>query len=306
MSKSYKTILVIKHGALGDIFQALDSFSSLRQSYPAAKIALLTTPAFASLFDDCPWFDEIYMDDRAPFWRLDKLLNIRNLFHKNWDAVIDLQCSKRTGQYHQYFYKHQIGDWLGNAAGCSIPVTDFIGINNRDRMLKTVTLAGASFEEASIDWISAKSMIRIPDIEYCVLVPGCSAAKPSKKWPAERFIALANLALTSGITPILIGTSIDAAAIEEVHHAVPDAINLMGKTNIADLMALAKEAQFVVGNDTGPVFIAARAGSPTIMVMGEDTDPVMSAPFGRRAAYLKDNPISAVSANAVYEKALSL
>ena len=69
--KIISIILVIKHGALGDIIQALDKFASLRLAYPKAHIALLTTPAFASFFTNCPWFDDIHLDIRASFWRLD-------------------------------------------------------------------------------------------------------------------------------------------------------------------------------------------------------------------------------------------
>ena len=41
---SYK-ILVIKHGALGDIIQGLDAYASLRKGNPEAHIAIMTTPA---------------------------------------------------------------------------------------------------------------------------------------------------------------------------------------------------------------------------------------------------------------------
>ena len=41
------------------------------------------------------------------------------------------------------------------------------------------------------------------------------------------------------------------------------------------------------GNDTGPVFLAARSGAPTWMLMGPDTDPSMSAPVGAKANWLR-------------------
>ena len=39
-----KNILVIKHGALGDIIQAIDTFESLRLSFVQSRITLLTSP----------------------------------------------------------------------------------------------------------------------------------------------------------------------------------------------------------------------------------------------------------------------
>ena len=47
MKDTPQTILVIKHGALGDILQALDGFASLRAGHPHARIMVLTAPAFA-------------------------------------------------------------------------------------------------------------------------------------------------------------------------------------------------------------------------------------------------------------------
>jgi ADP-heptose:LPS heptosyltransferase len=52
--------------------------------------------------------------------------------------------------------------------------------------------------------------------------------------------------------------------------------------NIDQLCQLFRGAAAVIGNDTGPVFLAARMGAPTVMVMGKDTDPLMSAPVGEK------------------------
>ena len=50
----------------------------------------------------------------------------------------------------------------------------------------------------------------------------------------------------------------------------------------------------IVGNDTGPVFLAAAIGAPTIMVMGPDTDPAMSAPTGPCCDWVQATPITKV------------
>ena len=57
-------ILVVKHGALGDVIQALDGFASLRAAYPHAHIAVMTAPTCAPLFSLMPWFDEVVIDCR--------------------------------------------------------------------------------------------------------------------------------------------------------------------------------------------------------------------------------------------------
>lgn len=312
MVLNQQKILVIKHGAFGDIIQGIDAFASLRVAYPKAQIDLLTTNAFKRFFHNCPWFDNILIDPRAPAWRLDSHYKMRQIFISDWDKVIDLQCSQRTRRYHDWFFKEKNHDgsakrkWFGDAKECSHPIPDFTGVNNRDRMLHTVGMAKATLKKGALDWLLAQSNFALPAKNYCILIPGCSAAKPSKRWPADKFIELAKYALQDGILPLLIGTSVDAEAIGAVSKAVPKAVNLMGKTSFADLAKLAASSHFTVGNDTGPVFLAARCGKPTIMVMGRDTDPTMSAPVGDKATYIQDAIIADVQPETVFAKYKSL
>jgi len=89
-------LLVIKHGALGDIIQGIDAYASLRAGYPQAHIVVLTTPPFAGLFAAMPWFDEVVIDHRAAVGNLRQMFRIRTLLRRGWSQVVDLQCSNRT------------------------------------------------------------------------------------------------------------------------------------------------------------------------------------------------------------------
>lgn len=289
-------ILVIKHGALGDIIQGIDAFSSLRSAYPKAHIAVLTSPAFAGLMSAMPFFDEVIIDERAPFWHLAKLRALRDLFSRDIDLVIDMQCSKRTARYHRYLAKNHYR-WFGTAKGCSDPYPDFTQTNNRNRMLYPITELGGADSSADLSFLKADKV----DISgpYAVLMPGCSPAKPSKRWPASHYAALAKLLLSKKITPILIGTKIDQAACDEIANQLPKSVNLCGQTDLAQLAAIAAGAKLVVGNDSGPIFLAAKTGAPSWMLMGADTDPSMSAPTGKNAHYIKTDNLQSLKADEV-------
>jgi ADP-heptose:LPS heptosyltransferase len=62
----------------------------------------------------------------------------------------------------------------------------------------------------------------------------------------------------------------------------------------------------VVGNDMGPVFLAAKTGVPTVMVMGGDTDPSMSAPVGPRAGWVRQDDIASVTPRQVIDSLSTL
>ena len=287
-------ILVIKHGALGDIVQGFDAFESLRKSAPTAHITLLTGPAFADFMQRSGWFDEVVIDKRHSPLNLVASWHLWSFLRQRWDKVIDLQCSLRTQRYAR-FVRSGVR-WFGTAQSASDPMPDFTGVNNRDRMMVAVEKAGARPMIARLDWLIPASFDGDMPQKYCMLIAGCSAAKPSKRWPPQAYADIARAALSNGITPVLIGTAADAEVNQEIRRAVPDVHDMTSRTSLFQLAALASKAVFVVGNDTGPVFLAARAGAPTWMLMGPETNPEMSAPVGPKANWLRASPLASLDA----------
>ena len=58
-------LLVIKLGALGDFVQAMGPAAAIRAHHPDAEITLLTTAPFAELARAAPYFDRVWIDERA-------------------------------------------------------------------------------------------------------------------------------------------------------------------------------------------------------------------------------------------------
>ncbi|MEL0134428.1 MAG: glycosyltransferase family 9 protein [Rhodobiaceae bacterium] len=287
-------ILVIKHGALGDLVQGFDAFAGLRHGLPHAHITLLTSPAFVGLSRRAPWFDEVVEDLRTSALNMPQLLRMRRLFHADWDIILDLQCSRRTARYHQFLAPSKTR-WFGTAPGASDPYPDFTGVNNADRMKVAIGMAGGDRDmSASLDWLVSDD----PGDEgegAVVLVPGCSPAKPGKRWPASSYAELANRFLCDGRKVVIVGTAADRVVADAVLRDAPACTDLVDQTGIDALAALFGRAHAVVGNDTGPVFLAARTGVPTLMVMGGDTDPSMSAPVGARAGWVRRQNVGDVT-----------
>jgi len=292
-------ILVIKHGALGDMVQGFDSFAGLRAGRPEARITLLTSPPFSGLMRMTPWFDEVVEDRRRPVFDVPQLLRIRTLLHQEWEMIVDLQCSRRTSRYHRFLTPSGTR-WLGTSSGASDPYPDFTGVNNVERMKVAAKMAGgAGSVTAQLDWLgSAKASI---SKQAVVLVPGCSPAKPSKRWPAAHFAAVAQELMASGRDVAIVGTAADRDAADLVIAEAPGCTDMVGKTDLASLTTLFASAHAVIGNDTGPVFLAAKTGVPTLMVMGQDTDPDMSAPTGAKAGWVRQDRIENVAPQAVLD-----
>ena len=299
-------ILVIKHGALGDVVQGFDAYASLRAGLPDAHIAVLTSPNFASFMQMMPWFDEVHIDPRPSLFDVPATLRVWSLLRRGWDAIIDLQCSSRTAQYHRFFAS-QGGRWFGTAKGASDPYPDFTLVNNHHRMLTAVGMAGGRTlppEAVCLDWLDDGDAVEMAGAT--VLIPGCSSAKPQKRWPVDRFAELAKALHASEQAVVIVGTDADRPVADALVAAVPQCHDLVGQTDLVGLARLLCSADLVVGNDTGPLFLAARLGARSIMVMGPDTDPAMSAPTGICCSWVKADPIASISARQVLQTAIEL
>ena len=93
-------ILVIKHGSFGDIIQINGCLRDIRENYIDNEIYILTTPAFRSYFEKCPYIDKVIVDERKSRWNIFYLLKIKDVItNLKFQKIFDLQNSRRTEFY---------------------------------------------------------------------------------------------------------------------------------------------------------------------------------------------------------------
>lgn len=93
---------------------------------------------------------------------------------------------------------------------------------------------------------------------------------PAKCWPLEKFTALANSLHDDGFAVWVLGSDKDTAAGNEICAHSP-AVNLSGKTSLADVIDLLGLATQAVSNDSGLMHIAAAVGTHTHAIYGSST-----------------------------------
>lgn len=296
-------VLVIKLGALGDIIQALGAFQDIRRHHPGDRVVLLTTPPFVGLTARMPWFDEIWPNGRAkishPAEWLRLILGLRRAgFHR----VYDLQCNDRTATFFHLLAGPRRPEWVGTVKGCAFPLPPQPADRRHNSDLMRAQLAVASVphtEPTDLGWLDADtSAFALPD-RFVLMVPGCSPHLLHKRWPPAAYAALAARMAARGYRSVVVGTAADREAIDEIKGLQPDVIDLSGRTTLFELAAVARRAAAVVGNDTGPVFLSATLGAPTLMLMSHHTDPSRSAPRGPLTAWLKRDTIADLTVDEV-------
>jgi ADP-heptose:LPS heptosyltransferase len=276
-------ILVIRLGALGNIVLSLGPFAAIRHHHSTAEITLLTTPPYAAWMAGSPYFDGIWAAERTPWWNLPAVLRLRRqLVEARFERVYDLQTSNRSSQYFRLWPSSARPEWSGIAPGCSHPDRDPARnhLHDIERQRGQLQQAGiAAVPAADLSWSYddiERFQLRRP---FALLVPGSSAHRPLKRWPADHYRRLALELSERGLLPVVLG----AKAERPLGHVISDgtrAVDLSGQTSFGALASLARCATLAVGNDTGPMHLLSAAGCPSLVLFSNESDPVLCAPRG--------------------------
>ena len=272
-----RRILVIRLGALGDFVLSFPAFAALRAHHAADHVTLLTTAPFAGLARDAPWFDAVRVDTRPRWTDLAGVLRLRRQL-TGFDFTYDLQTSGRSTRY---FWLAGRPPWSGIARSCSHPDADpgRDALHTVARQRGQLAACGVPPAEADLSWLrNGGPIIGAP---YALLIPGTSVAHwGAKKWPVERYAALAQMLSARGIRPVVAGTAAEAADARAILAACPEAMDLTGRTTLQALAGLAHRATVAVGGDTGPIHLAAMVGCRVVALFSRFSDPALAAPLG--------------------------
>ncbi|MFT8722184.1 MAG: glycosyltransferase family 9 protein [Acetobacter malorum] len=277
--QSLRRILVIRLGALGDFVQSFGPFQAIRAAHPTAHITLLTTSPFVELARLSPWFDAVEVDQRPSWGNLPALLALRQQL-RGYDRVYDLQTSSRTARY--YVLAGCPKTWCGHVGHAPL-----VHANPRRNDMHTRTrqrdqLLGAGIADVPLPDVSWLARLGPHlDAPYGLIVPGASPHRPAKRWPVRRYAELATRFESRGLYPVVVGSGADKPLAEAIRQVCPQAMDLTGQTTLPELAGLAARAQVAVGNDTGPMHLAAIMGCPSVVLFSADSNPALTAPLGR-------------------------
>ncbi len=293
------SVLVIKLGALGDFVMATGPFASIRAHHGDAEIVLLTRRPYAGLARAGGWFDRVWIDTGPRWWQPGAILALRRTFASGrFGRVYDLQISDRTAGYYRLFPRPR-PEWSGVVRGCS-HFNDrraLVALHPLERHARQLAAAGLDgCLPPDLSMIDAALPDGLPEGPWALIVPGCAPHRPEKRWPAERFAELCRQSLERGIVPLLVGSRAEAELLDRIAGAHGGIVNLAGRTSLEQIVALARRCRFAVGNDTGPMHIAATAGCPGVALFSRASDPRLSRPRGPGMTVLRRDDLAELGA----------
>lgn len=289
-------LLIVRLGALGDIVHAIPVAAAVRAAFPLARIDWLVSARHREILDCVTAIDRpVVLNERDGLRSM--VSTIGELRRQRYDVALDLQgllksaliarlsgARRVVGFNAKYaresmarlFYTdvHDPGGAGIYAPGETRHVVDInlgvlreLGIDTTARVFPMKTTESAIARDVAVRTGG----------RYALLNTG--AAWPNKRWPPDRFAALAAALLERHHLPsvVLWGPGERSLAEATVAGAGGAAI-MTPDTTIADLLALARGAAVMVSGDTGPTHIGAAVGTPIVGIYGP-TRPERNGPW---------------------------
>jgi len=306
-----RRLLVRSTNWIGDAVMTTPAVRSIRRNFPGARITLLAKPWVLPVFAHSPHVDGFLVYDvqgrhrgLAGRWRL-----VNDIRRGRFDAVILLQNAFEAALITAAAgIPVRIGfDTDGRALLLTHPVRRPVGIRQRHQtdyylqILRGVGLvAGDSRLELPLAEADRQQAARRladegldPNLPLVGLNPSATFG-PAKQWPEERYAALGDWIADRYRARILIfGGPGDASLgrrIADVMRTRP--VNLAGRTDLAEAMALIGMLDLFVTNDSGLMHVAAALDVPLVAIFGS-TNPVATGPWGSRSRVVRtDVPCS--------------
>lgn len=281
-------LLIVRMSALGDIVHALPVLSAIREAWPDAEIDWLADARYASVLDLVegiahrvvvrPGYLKALSFMRARGY--DLALDLQGLIKSATAAwlsgaarVIGFETSVLRESSAAWFYSETVPVATGaHIIQKNLSVVPALGIERPGQpRFPFVLPSSAAADQVSSDAASRGS-------GRFVLI-NAGAAWPNKRWPADRFGALAQrIHETHGLPSYVLWGRGEESLADAVVAASRGAAVRAPETSLGDLLTLSSRAALMVSGDTGPIHFAAAMRTPVVGLYGP-TWPERNGPW---------------------------
>lgn len=273
-----KKILVFSFSFIGDAVLSTAVIQPLRSHFPDAHLTFLVGPSAYNLLANDPQIDEtLVYDNRSEHRGLrGRLKLINSLRGERYDLVVNLRDSfvaRCIGSEHWGLVRgdrerHAVTRYLEVLSSHSIDITD---ANPRLQLTEEEQSAASRFlTDSGVN--SEKTIIGIH--------PGGNWIY--KLWNGEKCAQLANTLVNEKNATILLFSGPNERERQTHVADLMDTAPIIVKTaNLREVAALIAACDVYIGNDTGPMHIAAAVDTPVVALFGS-TNHIRSGPYGEQ------------------------
>jgi ADP-heptose:LPS heptosyltransferase len=282
-----RRILVVRPDNLGDVVLCGPALRALRRAAPEARIDLLAAPAGAAVAPLLPevagvlvasvsWqqldpaavpvADDLALVDRIAAGRYGAAVLLTSFSQSPWPAA---QLCRLAGVPVRVGTSTEFG-----GAGLThwVPAPP-VELHQADRALRVLARVGVPPVDGRLRLVvpdAARNAARRTLAEhgvtepYAVLLPGASC--PSRRYPADRFAAVAGLLAGAGLTVLVAGPAGESELVGRVAGDRPGVVALPGGLDVPALAGAVAGARVVVCNNSGGAHLADAVGVPAVVL----------------------------------------
>lgn len=272
MTAGTKKALVVKLGALGDVFLMLGGIEDV-SNHVNHKVDVLTSRAYARIFQKSPFVDRVFIDERKSKLNIKYLYRLRKQLNGvHYDLVVDFQNSNRTLFYKKYLFPKLKWCQSGTVSPDEFKSnkTSSSALAKFEFQLESYGINTKKLLNPSLEWLADDQGISFDESRgpLIILLPGSSKKHTYKIWP--HYGELAKNLLFHGVDVFVVPGPEDMELCQNIPGKLM--LNEEGKwLNFFQLASLLLHADFVVGNDSGPTHLAASLKARGLALFGSKT-----------------------------------
>jgi len=251
---------------MGDCLLLTGPVRALKAQFPKFRITILVEPQFADCFDANPDVDEVLT---APH----KLSFASRLLVRRFDAIVNLHGGPTSLLYSCLAWGKRVGVEHYKVAALyhgvvPRPAPDTHTVESTMALMGWLGLESDEPPKLRYELHpkeAARMQQKLRGRPYAVIHPG--AVLETKRWSAPQYGELARRLAARGFTIVLTAGAGEQAWVSETAREVEGTVILLG-LSIPELAELIRGARLYIGNDSGPMHLAAAVGTPIIAIWG--------------------------------------
>ena len=297
-------ILVVKLDHLGDVLLATPVFSNLRRAYPHAELHALTGEWSRVVLERHPEVNSVIEYNSPAFCRIGQPTSLRESFklyrllrRQKYDLMVELRSDWRVVWFAFLRLAPKRLSRASLQVANKLGFSQFSGTHETTRNLDVLKQVGiptpvqtAIFSVTTEDKKWASDFLATYQIDrqrpLIAIHPGSPIAL--KRWMPERYAKLADWLIAQKRAQILfVGVKDEIPIVIEIQGCMQkESINVAGKTTLTQLASILHTCNVFIGNDSGPMHLAAAVGTQTIGLYGPG-DPTRFGPAGKKCQTIR-------------------
>lgn len=270
-----QSLCILRLSAIGDVCHAVAMVQQIQRQWPRIKITWVIGKVEVMLLDDLIGVEFVVFDKKAGFKGYQALW--QQLRGRNFDVLFHMQVALRASIVSLCIpakikigfdrTRAKEGQWLFTNQKI-LPqnhphvLDGFMGFAQSLGLVTEKPTWSMPITDQQQLWASERLSAEKP---IAVISP--AASKAERNWHSEGYAAIADHLTERGFSVVLCGgpTTMEKLLAEEIIYLAKHSLtNIVGETNLKQLLAVLKVAYLVIAPDTGPAHMAVTVNTPVI------------------------------------------